>query len=52
MEGFCACKVKCDLCQFQWLATYPVNCEKLQCPKCFFITTFEIVEDLIKTKRN
>lgn len=51
-EGFCACKVKCNICTHVWIATYHNTVDKLQCPHCDNMTEFEIIEDLIKNKQD
>ena len=33
--------VKCDLCNYKWVAVRPLGIEKLECPKCIKLCSFE-----------
>ena len=37
-------KVKCDLCNFEWVAVYDKDSEKLECANCTNMSHFEEVE--------
>lgn len=43
-EGWAAEKVQCDLCTNTWVAVYPADLLKLQCPRCNNIAHFTILE--------
>ena len=35
--------VQCDLCNHKWTAVFPKTVEKLECPNCKNMVTFEII---------
>ncbi len=37
-------KVKCDLCNYEWIAVYHRDSEKLECTNCTNMSHFEEVE--------
>lgn len=37
--------VQCDLCNHVWRAVYPDGIEKLECPHCHYMVTFEIINN-------
>jgi len=37
-------KVQCDICTYQWIAVFNVNCERLECPNCHNMVEYEIIE--------
>jgi hypothetical protein len=43
-RGWTASKVKCDLCGFEWVATYHINCDKLKCKSCNSMSAFERID--------
>ena len=36
-----ASKVKCDLCEYEWIAVRPEGLTKLECPNCHNMVNFE-----------
>jgi hypothetical protein len=38
-------KVKCDLCTHNWIAVFPYNCEKLECPNCRNMVNYEFINE-------
>lgn len=34
-------KVRCDLCNYEWIAVYHVNCKHLECPNCGNMVYYE-----------
>jgi len=45
MEQWTGEKVTCDICTHIWTAVYEINCDRLECPNCGYMATFEC-EDL------
>jgi len=43
-------KVKCDLCNYEWIAVYHKDSEKLECDDCENVSYFEVVEIIKKQK--
>ena len=43
-EGWKTSRVKCDLCAEEWNAVHHVDTEKVQCPMCYNVTFYEVVE--------
>jgi len=39
-------RVQCDLCSHIWIAVYPLNIDKLECPNCHNMVNYEIINDL------
>ena len=39
-----AAKVKCDLCNYEWIAVYHKDSEKLECKNCGNMPHFEEVD--------
>lgn len=37
-------KVKCDLCNYEWIAVYHRDCDKLECTNCTNMSHFEEVQ--------
>lgn len=35
-------RVKCDLCSYNWVAVYPQDIERLECPNCSNMVYYEI----------
>jgi hypothetical protein len=42
--GWVGAKVQCDICAHDWVAVYHSSCDKLECPNCKNITSFEIIK--------
>jgi hypothetical protein len=40
-ENWLAGRVRCDLCSHEWVATYHIDSEKLECPNCSNMAHFE-----------
>lgn len=40
---WCGSRVKCDLCNHEWVAVYKCDCEKLECPNCRNISFYEVI---------
>lgn len=40
-DKFEVSKVKCDICNYSWVAVRPFGLEKLECPKCGNLSSFE-----------
>ena len=36
-------KVECDICTHEWIAVFPAECEKLECPNCHNMVEYEIL---------
>lgn len=34
-------KVRCDVCNYRWVAVRPLGLDKLECPKCYGVCSFE-----------
>lgn len=38
---WCGGPVQCDICTYQWVAVYPAQLDKLECPNCSNMVSFE-----------
>ena len=36
-------KVRCDICNYTWVGVFPAECERLECPNCHNMATFELI---------
>lgn len=41
--GWAGSKVKCDLCNHEWVAVFKFGSERLECPNCRNMVTYELV---------
>lgn len=42
--GWISGKVECDICSHNWIAAYPEDTDKLECPNCQQLAHFELIE--------
>ena len=43
-RGWAVNKLKCDSCGFEWVTTYHINCDKLECKSCKNMVHFERID--------
>jgi ribosomal protein S27E len=43
--GWIGGRIKCDVCSNEWLAVYHNTSEKLECPNCENMVTYELIEE-------
>lgn len=43
-KGWIAAEIQCDLCSYKWVGVYWHECEKLECPNCSNMSTFEVLK--------
>lgn len=43
-KGWSGGKVACDLCGEEWIAVYPAQIERLECPNCGNMVHYEEIE--------
>lgn len=37
-------RVKCFICNYEWIAVFLSNCERLECPHCHNMVLYEVIE--------
>jgi DNA-directed RNA polymerase subunit RPC12/RpoP len=40
-KGWTANHIQCDLCSHKWVAVYPADLERIECPECNNMVMFE-----------
>lgn len=43
-EGWIPAQVMCNCCSHIWIAVYPAELEKLECPNCENMTIFNVIK--------
>lgn len=43
--GWVAAKIQCDMCNYIYVSVYWHECERLECPNCTMMATFDILEN-------
>jgi DNA-directed RNA polymerase subunit RPC12/RpoP len=38
-------EVECDLCSHKWVAVFLAECERLECPNCGNMVTYEVIDN-------
>lgn len=38
-------RIQCDLCNYIWIAVFPTGIEKIECPNCRHLVTYEIITE-------
>ena len=38
-------EVECDLCGHHWIAVFPAECDRLECPNCENMVTYEVIDN-------
>ena len=44
-KGWIGSGVECDLCGHHWIAVFASECDRLECPNCGNMVTFEVIDD-------
>jgi len=37
-------RIQCDVCTHKWIAVFPSDLDKIECPHCLNMVNFEIIE--------